>query len=452
MKNFKTILTTLCLFAFSSFLYSADAYLTNFNLHKFVKNNTPYALGVTVKNNSTSTFTTFNVSWQLDNGIINTSQNLNFSSGLGQNSYYDFVHPVHLNISNDGEYQIKIWINAVGETNPSNDTIVKNIIVLNQYANMTSLFELYSSTTCPSCPAGLRMSDSVSKIPGNNVAVFVSNGTPVFQNATSYFYSKYFPTASGFTPAGIFNMGDFGQYTINSQSPTWPTTARNKSNQISPASIEIIPNLNSATRELSIELKANIKYIEDGQYFLNLYITENGITGSQSGTGGTFTYNNIVRAMLDGINGDSTTFPSSPLLNTNYTKSYTHIIPSNWNINRLSLIGILFIKKDNKYNVVNSIKHTFDQTSIENISIVDNNLATIYPNPFTDIINIQFNQNIKNGTIELMTINGQIVTTKSITTDEGDQIQLNTLNISSGLYILKISSSDRVYYSKIQKL
>lgn len=67
-----------------------------------------------------------------------------------------------------------------------------------------------------------------------------------------------------------------------------------------------------------------------------------------------------------------------------------------------------------------------------------------YPN---DILNIEFNKALESATlIELFSTNGQQVYVKS-TSEEQNQIQ--TIHFAKGVYILKISSNNRIYCQKV---
>lgn len=450
-KNFLSLLLILILS--TTCIYGSDAYLNNLNVSRFLKKSTPFAITVDLRNNSTSGYTTCTVSWQLDDGAINTSTNINFSSpGIGQNSYYTHTHAALLNISTEGEHRFKIWINAPNEENLSNDTIVMDLIVLSDYAVNTTLFEIYGSTTCPSCPAGFAAANTIANTAGNAVACFIDDGTPAFANAQYYFYPKYFRSTSGYTPAGVFNMEEFGGAPINSASPLWVNSATQRAGRISPALMTINPSINSNTRELTVDMTTNLKYIDQGKYFVNLYILENGIVGTQSG-GSSYTYNNVVRQMLDGLNGDSTVIPLIPTINTDYTKSYSYTIPASWNLNRLSLIGMVYLKNDtNYYYAVNAIKYTYDHTGISQYSSEVSDFAAAYPNPFASELSVQFNEKITNATLILMTIDGKVVVNETVSSDIGEVLNYNWSFLPSGVYFLKVVTTDKTMVKKIQKL
>ncbi len=452
MKTNKLTLLLVLILSTTS-IFASDAYLTNLNISRYLKKNVPYTVAVQTRNYIASTYSWFNVSWQLDNGAINSSPTENFgSSGIGLYAYYDYEHPTVLNIPTEGSHRFKIWINAQNEENVANDTIVLDLVVLSDYTDKITLFEIYGSTTCPSCPAGFAAANTIANTAGNAVACFIKDGTPVFANAQYYFYPKYFRSTTGYTPAGVFNMEEFGAAPINSVSSSWVDNAILKANAISPALLTLNPSVNSTSRELTVDFTTNLKYVDQGKYFINLYILENGIVGAQSG-GTNYTYNNVVRAMLDGLNGDSTLIPLNPVVNTNYTKSYTYTIPASWNLNRLSLIGMVFLKNDTSYyNALNVIKYTYDHTGISQYSSEDNDFATVYPNPFASELNVQFNEKFAYATLSLMTIDGKVIANELLNGSTDASYNYNWSFLPSGIYFVKIVSDEKTIVKKIQKL
>lgn len=61
----------------------------------------------------------------------------------------------------------------------------------------------------------------------------------------------------------------------------------------------------------------------------------------------------------------------------------------------------------------------------------------IYPNPSTDFIHIQFEQEMKNSIFSILDLNGRVVKTVKF---EGKEINMDLKNISSGIYIIQVSN------------
>lgn len=76
---------------------------------------------------------------------------------------------------------------------------------------------------------------------------------------------------------------------------------------------------------------------------------------------------------------------------------------------------------------------------------------TLYPNPFRDILQIRFEEELT-GQIEFQVIdlNGRILLNEKINSTA--QTELNLSSLSQGMYLVHISANNRFYNGRIQKL
>jgi PKD repeat protein len=87
---------------------------------------------------------------------------------------------------------------------------------------------------------------------------------------------------------------------------------------------------------------------------------------------------------------------------------------------------------------------------IKNIS--DYSDISIFPNPATNVVNLQFNEAVSSTIkIDITDITGRIVQTKELNSFEGKSIPLTVYGISTGMYFIKISSPQFEYYAKFIK-
>jgi len=93
------------------------------------------------------------------------------------------------------------------------------------------------------------------------------------------------------------------------------------------------------------------------------------------------------------------------------------------------------------------IKGMFDIT----LSSTELNLTAykLYPNPVNEYLNIDFGENISQGKVELINIEGKTI--DMINIENNNHIQINTSNYATGLYIVRIISAERISYVKIVK-
>ncbi len=70
----------------------------------------------------------------------------------------------------------------------------------------------------------------------------------------------------------------------------------------------------------------------------------------------------------------------------------------------------------------------------------DNSNFTLYPNPTSSILNIEIQNIISNGTLEIYDMLGKQIFNQTITSNNLSQIDVSSYN--SGLYLIKISSEN----------
>lgn len=88
-------------------------------------------------------------------------------------------------------------------------------------------------------------------------------------------------------------------------------------------------------------------------------------------------------------------------------------------------------------------------TGIENLSL--DNSVSVNPNPFTDVLQITFNTNtLSQIDVMMYDVLGKEIVKYSFKENNGT-IQLNNLNLSSGIYWLKIKYDNQEFYKKLIK-
>jgi hypothetical protein len=92
-----------------------------------------------------------------------------------------------------------------------------------------------------------------------------------------------------------------------------------------------------------------------------------------------------------------------------------------------------------------------DFSSVKEISIADHFM--IYPNPGSDMINIEpRNNNVTPFNVEVYDAMGKLVISEFIQTESRFKKELNISNLITGIYFLKINSSNGASIKKFNKL
>ncbi|MEI7597554.1 MAG: S8 family serine peptidase [Bacteroidota bacterium] len=89
---------------------------------------------------------------------------------------------------------------------------------------------------------------------------------------------------------------------------------------------------------------------------------------------------------------------------------------------------------------VNAYNSLMCMTTGVNAEFSNSNQLKLYPNPANDFINIELS-NFKANRIEIYNNMGQMLVNKSVDANSSSYIQINTADLKSGLYILKVSST-----------
>ncbi len=101
---------------------------------------------------------------------------------------------------------------------------------------------------------------------------------------------------------------------------------------------------------------------------------------------------------------------------------------------------------DNSGNIT-SLNFSVEVSSTTGIQPEKNSRITIYPNPVSSVLNIQFEENNQNS-MTLYTLTGEILFSKE--TNKSSE-QIDVVNLKKGIYILQVISKGENYFSKIVK-
>lgn len=439
LKNLIVVISLI--FSFTQ-AFAGDAILQQLNLQPYTKLNTEYVIKGRVKNLSGSNITSFRTGWRLDNGVNNISNLTNIGGGglTTGNTYLPFTDLLNfLNVTSPGQHVIKVWVKATGDTNPLNDTITYNFKALATYVNRVALFEESSGTWCQFCPPASTVVNSIDNL--SNAAVAVFHHSDIYSTTEGEdYYNPYFG-GSIFTPGAMINMGEYGNYSINSYTTEWYGEMSSRNNAISPIELLINPTFNSSSRLLNVDLTSTFKLVENGDYYLNVYIVEDGIVGTQVNATNPYTHNHVVRKMLGGSSGTSGIIPLTPTLNTPYTNSYSFVIPASWNVNNLSLIGLIYSKNGNNKYTQNAINYSFSQL----LSTTD---FSVSPNPAEDTLIVDDLYFEEGNTLSIYNANGQLVLNENL---NSKKVELTISNFPSGIYLIKVKTSEGVLTKRFVK-
>lgn len=411
-----------------------NGYLTNMNMPRYLKAGENYQITPRARNSASTAYFYFQVLWRLDNGTVHTMNQSIGGGGIVGSSYWPVEHPDQLNAT-EGPHVLKVWIYVPGDTDQSNDTLTFHFTALNNWADKVVLMEARTETWCPQCPPANIVTDQLLFDPDMAVVKFHITDGLEFPDAVDYYTDNYIGTLNDFTPAGVVEMGDQGDYFINANHIYWVDEMNWRAQGVSPVHLTMNSSLDAATRQITVTLNAAFTYAVQGPFKMNVYVAENYVPGDQENAPPNYIHNGLLRAMLGGSDGTSGEIPMTPVTGTNYSHTYTYTVPAEFKLQDLYLVGVL--EQDlgaDRYclNAVSSL-HTV-------VGIADRSDAefSIAPNPATDLIAIDAPDLSGTTVITIIAADGRIVMQQPVNFGGSQRVMLDISSLRAGVYTLSI--------------
>ncbi|MCD4678893.1 MAG: T9SS type A sorting domain-containing protein [Bacteroidales bacterium] len=405
-------------------------------------NNAPFTIEGTIENYGSSTITSFDLNYKIDNGAAVTV------AVTGVNivplDVYSFSHATLWDPATVGIYDVTVWasnLNGSTDENPSNDEFTKTIEVIANFIEKKLLHEVFTSSTCGPC------------VGGNQNITAVLDANPEKWTCVKYQMSWPSPgdpyyTAEGgvrrtyYGVSGVPNMALNGGWDGN---PNGYDQAIFDQYYNEPAFMEI-----SAVHDINgqdIQVEVNVTPLADFPAGLKLHIAvvENMTTGNVGNNGET-EFHFVMMKMVPDASGTDV----GPLTNgtpVSYTK--TASLAGTFIEEMTDLSVVVFVQTDASKEVHQST------WSIEGIGIEENKteiITGIYPNPAnsTTWINYELRES-SSISIDIYNMTGEFV----FSSDQGNQpagnhkVQIDTKDFANGIYTLQLRVNESAITRKL---
>lgn len=425
-----------------------------------ILNQAPFDVSGKLMNLGTTTITDLDFNYSVNGGATVTS-NL---SGLSMGTFAtdSLTSGTTWTPSGTGTYTIKIWGSNLnsgnGDLNNSNDTVTKTVQVVDNFVTRRPLYETFTSSTCPPCvPANTNME-----------ALFNDNSNLGEQSSVKYQMSwpgagdPYFTDEGGdrrvyYGVSSVPNVAIDGGWNNNGNSLTQGIMDQFKS---IPAFIDLNVKQTISGQKIDIEIDADfLNALSSASNTLHVAVVEK-ITYQNIGSNGETEFHHVMKKMLPDANG--TTIGAQAKGQQNWTMSYTfngsyrlsnsagdpinhateHSIE---NFNNLGVIA--WIQDASTKEVFQSASNMQSIGILENLEALD---YSVYPNPANDFVNIRFNENNTNVSVELINALGQTVYAEVIEdTYMGESLELNISSLKTGIYIVKVATEGKLTSQKL---
>ncbi len=428
-------------------------------------------IGGEVKNFGNNDITSFDLHWTVDGSADTHTETININ--LAPGAIYSFTHSTPWNAS-VGNHIINVYIDNLNgnitDQDPNNNSLTKNILIVNEVFPKNVVYEEGTGTWCGWCVRGIVGLKNMSHYhpDGSWIGIAVHHGSSSTADPmqTTDGYSNFVASrVSGF-PSGILDRK-------NSEiDPGYQSLEAAYQNEITKTPLAKVNfsnvQWNSSTREISADVSVTFAMdLTNVNYKIGLIIVEDGVTGTTSGyaqhnyysnqydlvdweginyrnlpstiPASQMVYNHVGRAAVEGVNGVSGVIPSNVTYNTPYTHTFTYTLPADYNENNIKLVGLAINEngeiengKEVELDATNSIDDILERLNVH-----------IYPNPASDYIFIDNGNDVN---LKLFNIAGiEVLSTKL----NKSHVALPVNNLDKGIYFIQIAKKDITATKKI---
>jgi len=403
--------------------------------------------------------TSFDVSYNINGDTESSMYSLSgLNIGLGED--YDFVHNVPFDFNVAGNQTLNITISNVnggGETDLSDNSLSKNILVYTNSVARKILLENFTTAQCPNCPPVHTMLENYVSSQPNAILIaqhagYYTDDMTIPENTELLaMYNAGGPT---FAPALAIDRYKFDDG-LNGQDPTpgpvfWPnstsaTYARMdaKLNEPSFVTVEINGEFDGGT---SLELDISGDFVEDLSSNLDMrlvvYLMEDGLVYSQSGGSSNYVHNNAMRDAVSATWGDP--IGVSGITGDSFFKHYSYTLDASWNPANMQVVAFVANYGDiNHRDVLNTEERELSQLLVLSTQSELLNKINIYPNTASDYVVVDNAQGFDLAIYNLL--GRQVLLKDNLSNNE----TISLLNLSNGTYFVNLTSSNNKLTKKL---
>jgi hypothetical protein len=427
-----------------------DSYLYTSDVNKFYQKDVSTKFNTLVVNNGFTPITSVEVNYQIDDKPVVTSVVSNLD--IQYNKYAQVEVPTAWKSTDLGYHYIKIWtskLNGAADDNLTNDTLSYRTFVYDNSNSTTKypLIEHFTSSTCGPCA-------------DNNKLYFNDLYEANKSNMTIIKYQMNWPTPPGdpyYTAEGgvrktYYSVGSVP--TIFGNGEAYPLNSTNRSQ----AGIDALQGLFSyykintptfSVLDSLVSVKANLECLfglaASSDITAHVAIIEFKTTKNKK-TNGETEFHYVMKKMLPNASGTIVTAldkSATQALNLSYK------FPVGNTVEEFTDLGVvIFVQDNNTKEILQSAWAVKTEPSDVKDDNSGNGVVAMGPNPAIDATQLKYfvanDQNVK---VQVYSIDGAEVINADLglqTTGYYD-FNVNTSNLNSGAYIVKLSIGSHEY-------
>ncbi len=354
----------------------------------------------TVLNVGSAPITSLTVKY-LANGL--TKSNIITGLNIASNTTYDFTHNVPFTIPSAGAWPVKVWVEATGDANHTNDTLTQTISALAFQPTKRVVFEEGTGTWCQWCPRGAVFMDSIHHAyPTTALTVAVHNGDPMTVDA----YDAGMAALIAGYPSGLVDRKG-GEADPSEFFDRYNAVI----NGFTPCDVDVNATWNASSNSYDVSVSSKMATDLIGDYRFNVVVTEddvrgtgstynqaNAYSGGANGAMGGFeskanpvlaadmVYNHVGRDILGGFDGAFGSLPETLLVNTTHTYSASYQLKAGENKDRMTIIA--WVSSAATGEILNANYKSFNTLAVSTQKASTFALST-FPNPSNGTTNFE---------------------------------------------------------------
>lgn len=422
-----------------------------------------YGLNTIIKNLGATPITSYDVAWT-DGVNSGTKSVTGVSIAALQEETVVFDETYIANDANSDLTFSVSNINGGADDVADNDTKTNSANVITPAPDKGVFVEEGTGTWCQWCPRGAVGMDYMAKeYPDHFVGIAVHNGDPmVVEDHDSGLTAS--PAFGGGFPAGVVER----EIDVNPAAASLETQFFNYITETTAAVLSADVELfdDGTFRTITATVNATFKENVSGDYRLLAVVSEDHVTGTDSGynqsnayAGGgngpmggyenlpssvpasQMVYDHVSRAILGGFDGQEGSLPGTMVAGETYAYTFTYVVPEDQDPTQMSIAAVILEPNGSAHNA-KFIK--YDQWStVSSVTNVETHEAFvgISPNPVNDVTFIKLNlDNSDAVSVEIYNNVGQMILSQNYGQLVGKQsIPFNAGNLAKGMYHAKIN-------------
>lgn len=203
---------------------------------------------------------------------------------------------------------------------------------------------------------------------------------------------------------------------------------------------------------LTVNTKTKFWQATSGNYFVGVYVIEDGVMNTQAGQSGTVAHHYVLRGSISaGASFGVSIVNGSVTSGQTYDKSFTYTLPANWNKSKLQVVTMIWKKSSGPgYDFINANNKADVPASVA--SLDDNRNIALYPNPASREMNLQVNlEERADITYSVTSATGQVVAHMPVNR-EASGTHLYTISTgawASGTYLVTLRIGEKMYSGRL---